>query len=202
MRIARRASWWSEETRLCSRLHKILSEGSQASASRENQIVRVICRTIQMVKTSLLRHTILCSSPFDLDTEGSGGVRHEAANSRDDVMEERAWEAFCLLCFSSVVLVTNAKVGKEDLRRRFGGWRRSQDRKALTRRWLCWARSHVPVSVTGAFLSSGDDTLNELQRKRFQEFARELPEHVRACQKRLWWSARIILQSCKSLPRG
>ena len=53
-----------------------------------------------------------------------------------------------------------------------------------TRLWLprkcCLARSHVPVSVTRAFLSSVDDTLNELQRKRFQEVARELSEHVRA----------------------
>ena len=38
----------------------------------------------------------------------------------------------------------------------------------------------MPVSVTRAFLSSVDDTLNELQRKRFQEVARELSEHVRA----------------------
>ena len=102
--------------------------------------------TLSDSASDFIRHTILCSSSFDLDTEVSGGVPHEAANSRDDVMEERAWEAFCLLCFFSDVLVTNAKVSKEDLRRRFdlfahgtweilvdeavATWRRSQDWKA------------------------------------------------------------------------
>ena len=126
------------------------------------------------MKTSLC-DTILCSSPFDLDTEGSGGVQHEAANSRDDVMEERAWEAFCMLLFFSYVLVRNAKVSKEDLRRRFDLF--------AHRTWeilVDGAVATLPVKVQEHFCPQLTTLSTSCRGKRFQEVARELSEHVRA----------------------
>ena len=102
-------------------------------------------------------------------------VRHEAVNSCDEVTEERAWKAFCLLLFLLFRRPGHgSKVSKEDLRRRFdsfahGTWEilvddvvatlavqvkpRSEGPLSAEQRgtWLprksCWARSHVPVSV-------------------------------------------------------
>ena len=136
--------------------------------------------------------------------------QHEAVNSRDELMEERAWKAFCLLpllLFRRPVHERN--VSKEDLRRRFdlftnGAWEILVDEAVATLPVPVKPRSEAPLSsehrgekaaqkvrlgeitrarqcLTGAPLAPGNDnTFNELQRKRPQEVVRELPEHVRA----------------------
>ena len=137
-------------------------------------------------------------------------VRHDTVNSRDELMEERAWKAFCLLPLLLFRRPGNERnVSKEELRRRFdlftnGMWEILVDEAVATLPVPVKPRSEAPLSteqrgekaaqkvqlgeitrarqcLTGATPAPGNDnTFNELQRKRPQEVVRELPEHVRA----------------------